>query len=59
MNTGNVFMGKDSKYYQEHVYLVNKYKDEYDLKKYEYHLSMLSRKLRSRAYSVYMKNWVK
>ena len=58
-NTGNVFMGKDSKYYQEHVYLVNKYKDEYSLKKYEYHLSMLSRKLRSRAYSVYMKNLVK
>ena len=52
-------MGKDSKYYQEHVYLVNKYKDEYGLKKYEYHLSMLSRKLRSKAYSIYMKSWVK
>ena len=58
-NTGNVFMGKDSKYYKEHVYLVDKYKDEYGLKKYEYYISLFSRKLRSRAYSVYMKGWVK
>ncbi len=58
-NTGYVFMGKDSQYYQEHVYLVKKYMNEYGLKRYEYHLSLLSRKLRSRAYSVYMKNWVK
>lgn len=54
-NTGNVFTKDGKRYYNEHKYLVNKYKDRCGLNGMEVAISLLSRKIRNLGYAFFLK----
>ena len=54
-NTGNVFTKDGKKYYEEHKYLVNKYRKEYKINCFEFAASMCSRLIRNMGYGFFLK----
>lgn len=54
-NTGNVFTKDGKRYYNEHKYLVNKYKEQCGLNGIEVAISLLSRKIRNIGYAFFLK----
>ena len=54
-NTGHVFREDKQTYYEEHKYLVYKYREQYHLNSIEVSLSLLSRKVRNWAYGLFLR----
>ena len=54
-NTGKVFSTEQKDYFNEHKYLVNKYKDKYGINKAEYGISLFSRWGRDVANGLFIK----
>ena len=55
-NTGHVFKQDKKRYYAEHKFLVNKYRQQYKLNCIEVWISLMSRKIRNWGYGMFMRS---